>query len=215
MKCAVITPVGPGHKELAKEALGSVTQASIASQGPFSVVSHILVDDTKGELGRSEARNWAVKQAHRVGFEWVFFLDADDLMLPSAFESVKDYMELDAIWGTIFDVSPGEDRALPRDQVSVHSLKDLLDNDPYQTLQMGHFVRSEIALDNPFDITMDAGEDFDCYVRLWKNHKCDKIDDVLFVNRRGLHSEGPRSAHGGIWRRNVQRIIANNKRIIH
>jgi len=215
MKCCVITPVGPGHESLAKEALGSVTQASMYSQGPFDVITVILIPDHEGEIGRSKARNWAVKKAAEAEIEWLFFLDADDLMVPQAFESVEPYIDNDAIWGKIFDVSPGDERALPREnQISVKCLDDILDNDPYLTLQMGHFVKTAIALENPFNEDMDAGEDFDYYVRLWKDYDCEKINQVFFVNRRGLHSQGPRSANGGIWRRNVEMIIKKN-RIIH
>jgi FkbM family methyltransferase len=74
---------------------------------------------------------------------------------------------------------------------------------------MGHFVRQEVAARYPFDTQMDTGEDFDYYLRLWKNQRCIKIDIPLFLNVRGQHSSGPRSAHGGDWRAAINRVFSD------
>lgn len=215
MKLAVITPVGPGHTELAKEALGSVAQACAHSQGPFDDVQFIRMEDPDGEFGRSLSRNMGVLEAHETGANWIFFLDADDLMLEHALEAMEDYVNYDAVWGQIYDVKPGENFARRRiEQVPVDSITDVLNYDPYLTLQMGHFVRTEIAVDNPFDTNMDAGEDFEYYLRLWKSYSCVKSDRIFFINRRGLTSQGPKSANGAIWRKNVQKVISQHKNLI-
>ena len=52
--------------------------------------------------------------------------------------------------------------------LTLSNIKELLLFDPYITLQMGHFVRTEIALKNPFNESMNTGEDFDYYLRVWK-----------------------------------------------
>ena len=77
MKLDIITPVGPGHTQAVEQAKASVQRAIKAGLGPFSEVRHVVVDDTEGALGRSAARNQAVKASTA---DWLFFLDADDLL---------------------------------------------------------------------------------------------------------------------------------------
>ena len=86
MRCAVITPVGPGHQRLYYECSQSIQAAIKHSQGPFNDISIIRIDDTSGAKGRSASRNEAVKRAKAANFEWLFFLDADDLLFVNAFD---------------------------------------------------------------------------------------------------------------------------------
>ncbi len=203
--CAVVTPVGPGHKDLFQECKNSVLASFDHSPGIFSELSIISVDDLQGIYGRSRARNSGVKAAFEKRADWLFFLDADDLMAPYSFELVSPYLlKYDAIWGRIDSFYKGE-MAVPRqDQVmELGGVIDLLTADPFLTLQMGHFVRTRVAYKTPFDPLLDAGEDFDYYLRVWAKHQCLKIPYPLFFNRRGSHSTGPRSADGAQWRRMV------------
>ena len=199
MNCAVITPIGPGHKQLFEECKQSVQSAIYHSSGPFHNIRMIIIDDTKGEIGRSAARNRGVKNANEQNIEWLFFLDADDIIHHHAFKLAADYINsYDAIWGNIVELQPNTTTAILRvpQVITMKSIKELLLFDPFITLQMGHFVRTDIALQNKFDESMDTGEDFDYYLRIWKNFRCIKISDPLFINRRGFHSKGQRSAGG-------------------
>ena len=56
MNCDVIVPVGPGHEELYSRAIESV-RIAVLQKGPFEKVNIRVVDDTKGLMGRSAARN--------------------------------------------------------------------------------------------------------------------------------------------------------------
>jgi len=215
MKLAIITPVGPGHDIVAKEALGSVAQACAHDQGPFDDVQFIRMEDPDGEFGRSMSRNMGVLEARESGCDWIFFLDADDLMLEHALTAMEDYMDYDAVWGQIYDVKPDENFARRRvEQVPVDSINDILNYDPYLTLQMGHFVKLEVALENPFNVEMNAGEDFEYYLKVWKDYSCIKSDKIFFINRRGLNSQGPKSANGAIWRNSVKKVIQQHKNLI-
>ena len=210
MKCAVITPIGPGHEALYQECAASVSAASRFSDGPFDEILTITADDTQGLRGRSAARNEAVRVARDNGIDWLFFLDADDIMFEDAFEAVRDYVDrYDAIWGNIAELAPGSDRITMRlpQILTLESITELVLFDPFITLQMGHFVRTEAAADTPFDETMDTGEDFDYYVRLWSRYRCIKIPRHLFLNRRGLHSAGPKAADGQQWRGAAEGVI--------
>lgn len=210
MKCAVITPIGPGHVKLFEECRKSIETAVKHSSGPFDEISVIPVDDSAGELGRSAARNKGVSLAASEKYEWIFFLDSDDIIFPNAFDTVITYIkEYDAIWGTIVEVKPGsQDVVLRNPQVfMLDNFNDLLMFDPYHTLQMGHFVRTEAAEKNRFSESMNTGEDFDYYLRIWENYRCIKIPEPLFINRRGLHSTGAKSATGKEWNSALEALM--------
>ncbi len=210
MKCAVIIPVGPGHDGLSEEAAASVEAAFRADQGPFSDVMILRIPDPDGATGRSRCRNVGVEHAIQHGAEWVFFLDADDLMDRDGFAAVRSHVaDVDAVFGMIAEQWYGSDVVTLREkQVGATTLlSDILLNDPYLTLQMGHFVRARVARSIPFDESMDTGEDFKYYLELWRTHRCCKIGQPLFINRRGAHSTGPRSADGGGWRQAVTRVF--------
>jgi len=65
---------------------------------------------------------------------------------------------------------------------------------------MGHFIKTSIAALYPFDENKNTGEDYDYYLRVWEKEKCIKINNQpFFINRRGLHSLGERSATGQEW----------------
>ncbi len=201
-KLAIITPVGPGHSEIYEENVASIKRACEQNSGPFEKVIPLRLNDTEGTVGRSYARNFGVQQAIQAGCEWVFFLDADDVLVPGAFAHVEPYLEdYDAIWGQIYSFQHGTQNAesRPGQLGKTDRYEDILNVDPFHSLQMGHFVRTKVAAETPFDETMDTGEDFHYYLRLWQKCRCIKIDQPFFANRRGMHSTGPRSANGRDW----------------
>jgi len=76
--------------------------------GPFTEITHRPIDDTQGLKGRSASRNSEVAEAVARGADWIFFLDADDLILTEAFEKVMDAVKhYDAIWGAICELKKG------------------------------------------------------------------------------------------------------------
>ena len=209
-RCAVVTPVGPGHGAFYEHCLASIEKSFKGNKGRFSEIIPIKIDDTEGENGRSKARNMGVKQAAEQGIEWIFFLDADDLIVPSAFKYVSPYLDnYDGIWGSIWSIEQGEKIAKerPGQLPFLYSIHDVLSCDPFVTLQMGHFIKTPIALSTPFDETLDAGEDFDYFMHVWERHNCIKIPLPLFYNRRGHRSQGVRSATGAAWRQIVENIL--------
>ncbi len=210
MKCAIVTPVGPGHEHYALDAEDSVTQARATARGPFADIVFIKVDDTQGKLGRSAARNEGVQLARKAGAEWIFFLDADDVLCPHAFANVaRDLPGHDAVWGAIYELAGDEENGVyrPGQLLPITRIDQLLANDPFITLQIGHFVKTELALATPFDPQLDAGEDFDYYLRMWSQYRCVKIAQPFFYNRRDTYAGGPRAATDRDWRMAVERII--------
>ena len=211
LKCAAVTPVGPGHAARARDCRASIEAAWREHAGPFSELDFCFVDDGQGALGRSQARNIGVREARNAGADWIFFLDADDLMTPRAFSAFSGYVDnFDAVWGLMAIKPPdtGDHHIRFPQALTLQSLPELLLLDPFMTLLMGHFVRTSVALDLPFDQAMDAGEDFDYYIRAWEKYRCIKIAQVLSVNRSDLHSSGPRAATADQWRVAATRRLA-------
>jgi hypothetical protein len=98
-------------------------------------------------------------------------------------------------------------RERPKQLPFLYSMEDLLSCDPFVTLQMGHFVRTDVALATLFDESLDTGEDFDYYLRVWEKYRCIKIPLPFFYNRRGVHAHGPRAATGLQWRQQVEKTM--------
>lgn len=211
MKCCVVIPVGPGHQALAQRVINSVEQAIKHSTGPFTDVEILPQDDSQG-LGRSRARNIGTRQAAERGADWLFFIDADELMAPQAFALAADYTEeQDAIWGAIFeaDITTHEIKRREREISPITTLDQVLLNSPFLTLHNGHFVRLEAALAEPFNEDMDCGEDFEYYLRIWAGYRCIKLDQPLFYNIRGQHSTGPRAATGRDWNLAMPKVFTD------
>lgn len=212
MKLGIITPIGPGHEEAYIACSASIDAAIAHNKGLFTHIEKIAIPDVNGKLGRSAARNLGIKTACELQLDWIFFLDADDLLLDHAFERVAPFLERhDAIWGLICE-SP-HDRP---DQIEIRknqlgettSLQSILETDPFLSLQMGVFAKRVVVESVLFDEEMDAGEDFKFYLAVWRQFNCIKTNCTFFVNLRGNHSTGPRSADGKMWRTAVERALA-------
>lgn len=211
LKCAVIIPIGPGHDVIVRSALASVEGAFRYSPGPFTEMIPVPMPDPAGEYGRSKRRNDGIDFALANNMDWIFFLDADDILVADTFASLSPYVEeYDAIFGLIAESTvgtPEQARLRPGQLGPTTDLAQILRADPFLSLQMGHFVRTSSAAAIRFDESMDTGEDFQYYLALWSQFRCTKIDRVLFINRRGFHSTGPRSADGTSWRTAVLGLL--------
>jgi FkbM family methyltransferase len=206
MKIAVITPVGPGHQACHAQCLESIESAWQTDPGRFTELLPLAMWDLDGQIGRSARRNQGIELAQAAGAEWIFFLDADDLMSPRAFIDAAPFLDdYDAVWGQICEMPYGkfdEMRLRPRQLEGTTQFDDILKTDPYLSLQMGHFVRTRCAREIGFDEAMNTGEDFRYYLQLCRRYRFIKIAEALFVNQRGQHSI--LSPTGTQWRQVVQ-----------
>ena len=87
----------------------------------------------------------------------VFFLDADDILHPDAFIAAGKYLrDFDAIWGLIVE-APYNDissfKFRPKQATTITEYKKLLQVNPFLSLQMGHFVKTEVARSTSFRYT--------------------------------------------------------------
>lgn len=154
MKLAVITPVGPGHEKAAEAAIASVTMATYGDH-PFRSVRHVVIEDKKGFSGRSASRNRGMK----ADADWYFFLDADDTMRPDALG--RNIFTSPATFGSV-----SLNGTVIQENVYPCSWRRLALYGAHGTLSMGFFCRADIARSLRFNEDMDAGEDFDFYMRL-------------------------------------------------
>ena len=128
----------------------------------------------------------AIAEAAAKAYDWIFFLDADDLLNFHAFEEVAPFLpEYDAIWGQICETSVenfGTAHLRAGQKTEIQDFEELLQTDPFHALQMGHFVRTPIAMALGFDESMDAGEDYKYYYSLWSEFRCVKVPMIFFLN---------------------------------
>lgn len=187
MKLAVVIPVGPGHETYAQDAKDSVRLAWERTHGPFDAIGVACVSDARGELGRSAARNAGVRSMEA---DWYFFLDADDALMPNAFGLVD--LEYPATFGAVC-----LNGAISADNVFPLVRDDLFRLGAKGTLSMGCFVRGEVAKATPFDESLDAGEDFDFYLRLPGFVKIK--ESLVSIGYRNPSAGGPRGYETIRW----------------
>ena len=214
MKCGIVTPVGPGHADLyAAGCRPSIERAWSYDHGPFEDVILYAMDDGEGRHGRSNRRNAAIDRAIEDGVDWLFLLDADDLLAPNAFEAFGRVLaaepQLDVIWGLICELDAQAEPQLREDQAErIDSYEDFLSFAPAQAVQIGGFYRTRELARWRFDEALDTGEDYTLYLQLWQSARCAKRPEIFFLNRRGQHSTGPRGATGQEWRQATDRLWA-------
>jgi hypothetical protein len=149
----VITPVGPGHHEIAERAQRSVIEAG---KGAFNSVVHDVILDKSGVLGRSGARNSGIRRAKS---GWLFFLDADDMMRPDALFLIDP-------WATATFGAVSLDGKILDNNVWPCTWRDIALVGAAGTLSMGFFCRTDVAQELLFNEELDTGEDFEFYLRL-------------------------------------------------
>lgn len=195
MNITVVIPVGPGHRQFAREAHRSVVEAWILDHGPFDQIGMAIIPDSEGLMGRSAARNSGVRLFPA---DWYFFLDADDLMMPEAFRLVSTDSPATfgavCVLGTVvrYNVYP-----LTRDMLFEHGAMG--------TLSMGCFVAGDVARETLFNEGMDAGEDFDFYMRLPGFVKVKK--PLVSIGRNKPSAGGPRGYKEIRWQEICNEVI--------
>lgn len=185
MRCVVVIPVGPGHEVFALDAVASVWMAWGADRGRFTDMSVAVIGDTRGEMGRSAARNLGMDVSPA---DWHFLLDADDQMMPGAFGLVQpDYP---ATFGAVC-----LDGVIARENRPYVDRAALLEHGARGTLCMGFFVQGDLGL--RFDTSLDAGEDFDFYLRLPGFTKV--REPLVNIGNSKPSASGPRGRGGLGW----------------
>ncbi len=198
MKLVVITPVGPGHESILPIAALSVINLE---HHEFDEIAHVIVNDTRGKLGRSKARNLGMVSA-----DWYFFLDADDIIMPYATRFVGRVGDkFDAIFGAVqVNGRVGSNNLWPCRIEEIHKYG------AQGTLCSGFFVKAEIARELLFDETLDKGEDFDFYMRLPSFYKVKP--PLVSVNSRIPSAVGPKGYEDLDWHKTCREVVDRYKK---
>ena len=193
--CAVVTPVGPGHDIIFDECTASVKAARENNAGAFNKIEHLRIDDPLGKYGAGKARDVGSREAISLGSDWIFFLDADDVMTPNAFELITPYLDTyDAVWGAVCRLPVGRDNALiEHTAVPVcQNLYSIFNEGLDVCLTESHFMRASKATSVPFE-SGDKGTDFLHHAfATWRDHRCVKISRPFAVRREGKASDNTR-----------------------
>jgi len=204
VRLTVITPIGPGHEQHAPECAASVLTAWGFSRGPFTRLTHELIIDTAGDMGRSAARNGAIQGSDA---DWLFLLDADDLMRPDAFHWVGEAVERDDVVA-IFGAVSTDAQGTIAENVYPCGWGDVLEHGARGTLSMGCYVRGADAKEEPFNEAIDKGEDFEWYLRLLEYRAFVKLPRPLVTIRTKVPSAiGPRGYRSLDWRKACDRFV--------
>ena len=194
MRLAVITPVGPGHEGILPLAAMSVINLE---KHCFDEITHVIVNDTEGKLGRSKARNIGMN----IPADWYFFLDADDIIMPYAprfIERVSDG------FAAIFGAVQINGRVTPQDRWPCR-IEHIYEHAGLGTLCMGFFVKGEVARNLLFDETLDKGEDFDFYMRLPSFYKVKP--PLVSINSKIPSAKGPRGYEEIDWQKTCREVV--------
>jgi glycosyltransferase involved in cell wall biosynthesis len=194
MKLVVITPVGPGHEKIVARAAASVHNAASNNAPWFTHVSHEIIPDHQGKIGRSAARNLAMRKNKDA--DWFFFLDADDIMRPDALHFCR--FDKVATFGAVF-LRAG----FTADNVHPVTWETIGKLGARGTLSMGFFLKA--STDIEFDESLDAGEDFDFYMRL---PSFEKVKPPLVdIGRDTPSAGGPRGYERLDWIAVCDRVV--------
>lgn len=155
MDLTVIVPVGPGHEKIANRAFGSIME--MPDIWPFKSLTTYFAFDPDGKKGRSKARNEGIKACET---DWIFFLDADDIMEPYA------CCQLNTSVSATFGKRKFIIKKNPRIDFYPCSFLQIKEHGSSGTLSMGFFCKTEVAKSLLFNENMNIAEDFDFYMRL-------------------------------------------------
>lgn len=219
MICAAIIPVGPGHERLAKEAAHSLELAWAMRVCGWDTLIVEMVDDTKGEKGRSAARNEGIL-AHPEA-DWYFLLDADDRAGMHTFNCfTPDKMEMHAVYGwPSFASSSGNRRV----KDGPRTWQGILAAGPLDTITMGAFFKGESLRNHLFREDLDCAEDWELFLSFGAKHPMGVVKTTLcWVGYDKPSAGGPRGGERGwaaaadpffrFWRKRGRKPLSDEER---
>lgn len=173
---AVITPVAPGpHRTYVKEAIASSEDFPchvLALDGPWRIPvrnpdpDRVAIVEAPQAVGRSEARNLALAWARDHGFRWSLFLDADDLLLPTAWQDLQEAPEAHIYYGESNLSRGGE--TYNHLVMNSHVRAQLIESPPrvkFVLANVSMLCLTERACRIRFDPDITQGEHFDFFMR--------------------------------------------------
>lgn len=177
----VVTPYSKKHRRHIARCEKLVRQAWEYSTGPFEKLTHVCLLDKEGR-GPAWGRNKIIET--HTDADWFFFLDADDLIKPFAFEAMNWMeQETDSVWGFIEWRSKSEKGNSPYEmRVNPFNFQEqtwlrLLEtgHDGAAGLNNACFVRASLARKFPAFETAHTLEDIECFICWWAHGTAQKL----------------------------------------
>jgi glycosyltransferase involved in cell wall biosynthesis len=191
LRIAIIVPIGPGHQDY--------------TQPPEA----ICVDDSKGALGRSKARNIGMRRAAEA--DWFFFLDADDELAPNAkdemLKAISESPGKKAIFGSIAGWTetggPIRRNAYPK------TWEELVSTDPREgLLSISGLFSAPEALEVGFNEDLDTTETMEFSLAFAAKHDWVKSRRVFSLSHCDRASAGgPRGYTSIDWHGEMRPLL--------
>lgn len=176
-------------------AVQSVHEARENRRHIFDEVVIMVVEDHRGELGRSKARNRGM-DAHPDA-DWYFFLDADDLMGPNTINQFSllypmiEKCEAKAVFGNViinWGLPPNIQPKTTSENREVNGYEDLVQFGSKGTCSMGFFCSGPEARAHRWNEDLDFGEDFEFYLSFGTKHHICKVPSTFCYIGRAIPS---------------------------
>lgn len=166
-------------------------------------------------LGRSVSRNLAIG---KTSYEWIAFLDADDLFLANRFDGIKEDNNIDGFYGiteSLF-VEDGpvklpfeKQTAIQQDVASADLFNFLTCNSEERFSLLTLTVKKSVLLDlGGFDERLEIGEDTDLIWRIAHKYLLSAQKIIVPVAQRRIH---PLNSHFSIHHQRNNRYLFYKK----
>jgi FkbM family methyltransferase len=136
----------------------------------------VCVVERSGAQEAAASRNAGVAEAHRLGADWILFLEPGDALASHAFEMAAPALHAyDAVWGSVVIVSPSGEHEIPRQtrfacQDEIGAFHMAL----HWWVGRSHFVRTRAVRAEPFRAMARDAWFADYLERQWRRHRCVK-----------------------------------------
>jgi glycosyltransferase involved in cell wall biosynthesis len=162
----------------------------------------IRVYDMHDIKGKSNALNEMMKYCE---YDWISILDVDDIWLPNKLEKQLPYMETYDVIGTKCKYF-GDLQAVPNIPVLNISNENFFASNPI--INSSSMIKKELCY---WKQENEGVEDYDMWIRLWKQHKqFYNINEILVLHR--IHRSSAFNANGN--NNNVKKLLQDHMKTI-
>tara|TARA_Y100001960_G_scaffold309566_1_gene368140 strand:+ start:338 stop:904 length:567 start_codon:yes stop_codon:yes gene_type:complete len=187
MRCAVVTKIADGFEESIFDTLASVDKALEFGFGSFSIIELMFFKEEKSKLKTNLSFFNAIQKASKRNFDWVFFLEGNQLLFKEAFKVAQNHLRnLDALWGenAVWDKSSiqmGE-----QNPKTFQSEKGYKKSRGYKALNDNPFIKLKSLIDISVHLAPQDQNWKNYSDLLWSSCNCKKIESPFVADRLDL-----------------------------
>jgi tetratricopeptide (TPR) repeat protein len=181
-KCAIIAVTPESLNKYTDENMQLLKQTLSTKQSHFAefIPLRVMVPNHIPNMARGY--NFGCHQANEFGCEWTLFLPPRSRIVPNLFDVITPYLNnYDAIWGEIYTYNQDVSDAIRlADQMpATADQQTFFAADPARALGHMFLIRSKVGLKIDWKESFGSASDYEGFARLWKNHRCIKLDQPL------------------------------------